>query len=77
MEGDARDVAGVALKDEQWRRVGRPDVEELDVVVARGGEEALVGRDAEAVDLRVRVLDGAGADAGEGFPEPVDTGMLG
>ena len=38
-------------------------------MVARGGEVALVGRDAEAVDLAVGVRDGARADAREGFPE--------
>jgi hypothetical protein len=36
----------MALKDEQRRGVVGADVEELDAVVARGGEEALVGRDA-------------------------------
>ena len=30
-------VAGVALEHEQWRLVGRPDVEELDVGVTGGG----------------------------------------
>jgi hypothetical protein len=38
-------------------------------VVAGGGEVALVGRDAEPVDLGVWVWDGARADATEGFPE--------
>lgn len=38
-------------------------------MVARGGEVALVGGDAEAVHLRVGVGDGAGADAAESFPE--------
>lgn len=70
VEGDAGDVARVALECEQGVRVGRLDVEELDRVVAGGGEEALVGRDAQAVDLRVRVLDRAGADARESLPEP-------
>lgn len=71
VEGDARDVACVALEGQQGVRVGRLDVKELDRVVARGREEALVGRDAQAVDLRVGVLDRAGADAGEGLPEPI------
>lgn len=70
VEGDASDVARVALEGEQGVRVGRLDVEELDRVVAGGGEEALVGRDAQAVDLGVRVLDRAGADARESLPEP-------
>lgn len=40
-------------------------------MVAGGREEALVGRDAESVDLGVGVLDGARTNAREGFPEPV------
>ena len=71
VEGDARDVARVALEGEQRVRVGGLDVEELDGVVARRGEEALVGRDTEPVDLGVWVLDRARADAREGLPEPV------
>ncbi len=69
MERDARDVGRVPVKGEDGVGVGRLDVVELDGVVAGGGEVALVGRDAEPVDLRVGVGDGAGADAGEGFPE--------
>lgn len=69
MEGDAGDVSRVTLKRQQRVRVGRLDVVELDGVVAGGGEEALIGGDAEAVDLRVRVLDRSRADAREGLPE--------
>lgn len=71
VERDARDVARVALEGQQGVGVGGLDVEELDGVVAGGREEALVGRDAQSVDLRVGVLDGTGADAGEGLPESV------
>lgn len=70
VEGDAGDVARVALKGQQRTWVGRLDVVKLDRLVAGCGEVSLVGGDAEAVDLRVGVLDRAGADAGEGFPEP-------
>lgn len=77
VEGDARDIARVALEGQQRVGVGALDVEELDGVVAGGGEEALVGRDAEAVDLRVRVLDRARADAREGLPEAVGGGRDG
>lgn len=77
VEGDAGDVARVALKRQQRARVGRLDVVELDGLVAGGGEVALVGRDAQAVDLRVGVLDRAGADAGERLPEPADRGAKG
>lgn len=71
VKGDACDVPGVTLKGQEGVRVGRLDVEELDRVVAGGSEEALVGRYAETVDLRVGVLDRARADAGKCFPEPV------
>lgn len=71
VEGDAGDVARVALEGQQRVGVGALDVEQLDGVVAGGREEALVGRDAQAVDLGVWVLNGARADAGESLPEPV------
>lgn len=45
------DVSLVTLKGEQRVGVGRLDVVELDGVVPRGGEVALVGGDAEAIDL--------------------------
>ena len=63
MERNARDVAGVAVKGEDRVWIRRFDVVELDGVVPCGGEVALIGRDAEAVDLRVGVGDGARADA--------------
>ena len=69
VKGDAGDVPSVALERKQRVRVGRFDVIELYGVVAGGGEEALVGGDAEAVDLGVWVLDRARADAREGLPE--------
>lgn len=51
VEGDAGDIASVALEGKQRIRVRRLDIVEFDRVVACGGEEALVGRDAEAIDL--------------------------
>lgn len=39
--------------------VGGLNVIELDIVVTAGGKEAFIGSDAETIDLRVRVLDGA------------------
>ena len=63
VERNARDVAGVAVKGEDRVWIRRFDVVELDGVVSCGGEVALVRRDAEAVDLRVGVGDGARADA--------------
>jgi len=69
VEGHASDIPGVAVKGEEWIGIRGADVVEFDIVVARSSEVALVGRDAEAIDLRVGVLDGTGAYAGEGFPE--------
>ncbi len=69
VEGYACDVAGVAIEGEHRARVRRAYVVELDIVVAGCGKETLVGGDAEAVYLGVGVLDGAGADARESFPE--------
>ena len=43
MEGDARDVAMVALEDEKGRGAGGADIVELHVLAASCGEEALVG----------------------------------
>ena len=48
-------------------------------MVSGGGQEALVGRDAQPVHLRVRMLDGPRADSRERLPEPdcvVVTGYL-
>lgn len=63
VEGDAGDVVGVSFECEDRIWVCGFDVVELDVGVGGGGEEALVGTYAETVDLRVGVLDCAGADA--------------
>jgi hypothetical protein len=71
VECDSGDVSGMALKSHQWVRVARLGVKQLDIVMARNGEILLVGGDAESIDLRVRVLNGAGADARESFPEAV------
>lgn len=69
VERDAGDVARVAVEGEYGVGVRGADVVKLDIVVSGGGEIALVGGDAETIDLGVRVLDCAGADAGKGFPE--------
>lgn len=70
VKGDACDIAGMTLKDKMWCRVGIPDFKELDCVVAGGGKISLVGGDAEAVHLRVWVLDRSRADARKGLPKP-------
>lgn len=63
VECNARDVGRVAVKGQNRVRVRGLDVVQLDRVVARGSKVAFVGGYAEAVDLRVWVGDGAGADA--------------
>lgn len=70
VKGDACDVAGMALKDKMWCRVGIPDFKELDCVMAGGGKISLVGGDAQAVHLRVWVLDRSRTDARKGLPKP-------
>lgn len=75
VEGDASDVASVAFEGKQRVRVRRLDIVEFDRVVACGGEEALVGRDAETVDLGVWVLDRTGTNARKGLPEPAFGGV--
>ena len=39
-------------------------------MVASRREVALVGGDTQSVDLGIGMLNGSGADAREGFPEP-------
>lgn len=49
--------------------VGRADVEELNIVIASCCEVSFVRGYAEAIDLRVGMLDCAVANARESFPE--------
>jgi hypothetical protein len=51
VECDARDIAGVTFEGHHGVGVGGLDVIELDIVVTTGGEEALIGGDAETIDL--------------------------
>lgn len=69
VECDAGDVGGVTFESEDGVGVRGFEVVELDVLVSCGCEKALVGRDAEAVDLRVGMLDRSKADSRQGFPE--------
>lgn len=71
VERDASDVVGVTLEGHDRVGIGGLDIVELDIVVARSREESLVGSDAQAIDLGIRVLDCARADAREGLPEAV------
>jgi len=46
VERYACDIPSVPLEHQQRGGVGRSDVEELDIVVAGGGEESFIGGDA-------------------------------
>jgi hypothetical protein len=63
VECDTGDIAGVAIKGKERVWVRGFDIVELDCMVTGSCEEALVGRDAETVNLGVGVLDGSRADA--------------
>jgi hypothetical protein len=65
----ASDIAGMALENRGRSGIRGADVEQLDRVMAGSGEKALVGGDAESVDLRIGVLDGPRADPRESLPE--------
>ena len=69
VEYHTRDVPRVTCKDHDGLWIGRSDVEKLDIVVSSCGEVAFIWGDAQAIDLRVRMLYGAGTDARESFPE--------
>lgn len=69
VKSDPGDIGGVTVKSQHRVRIGGTDVVEFDVLIAGRSEPALVGGDAQSIDLRVWVLDGARADSGEGFPE--------
>jgi hypothetical protein len=59
----------MAFESKEGIRVGGLDIVELDSMVASRSEKALVWRNAETIDLRVRVLDCTRADTREGLPE--------
>ena len=63
MKGYARNVAGMTFKGEDRARIGRADIVELNIVITGGCKIALVWRDTKTIDLRVRMLDGTGADS--------------
>lgn len=59
VECDSRDVACVTFEGHHRVGVSGLDVEELDIIVTRSGKESLIRGDAQAIDLRVRVLNGS------------------
>ena len=69
MEGDARDIASVAIEGENGVRIRRLYVVELDRVVPGGSKVTFVRRDAETIHLRVWVGDSSRANSGESFPK--------
>lgn len=69
VKGHACDIPSVTVEGKKWIGVRGADVVEFDIVVASSSEVALVWRDAEAVDLRVWMLNCPGAYAREGFPK--------
>jgi hypothetical protein len=74
VKADRRDRAPVAVKGNQGRRPAAGHIKHAHVRVARCGDERLVGRDLEAVDLRVGVLERAVADARGRLPEAAGLG---
>lgn len=72
VERNPSDVVGMTLEGQNWVRIRRFDIIELDAMMTSSCEESLVWRDAEAVDLRVRMLDGTRADSRKSLPEPGD-----
>lgn len=73
VECDARYVATMTLKCEEGVWVCGFNIVEFDRVMASRSEEAFIGRDAEAIDLRVRMLDRSRADARESLPKARQT----
>ena len=69
VECDACDVASVTFERQERVWVCGFDVVEFDCVMTSCGKETFVGRDTEAVDLGIRVLDCPRANARESFPE--------
>lgn len=63
MESHASDVVRVAVKGHDVIRVRRLDIVELDIMMARRCQKALIGGDTETIHLGIRMLDCAGTDA--------------
>ena len=70
VESQASDVVEMAFKSEHRIRIARFDLVEFDRMVASRSEKFLVRGDAQAIHLRVGMVDGPLADTGERFPEP-------
>lgn len=57
VECDSRDVACVTFEGHHGVGISGLDIEELDIIVTRSGKESFIRSDAQAIDLRVRVLN--------------------
>lgn len=72
MKSDSCDIASVAFERQERVGVRGLDVVELDGMMTSGSQVSLIRRDAEAIDLRVRMLNRTRADPGKSFPEPLE-----
>lgn len=72
VERNTSDISSMAFEGEKWVRVGGLDIIQLDSMMTSGGQELLVRRDRETIDLRVRVLNSARADTRQSLPEADD-----
>ena len=63
MKSHSSDIIRVTVKGHDVVRVRRLDIVELDIMVTRRCQKALVGGDTETIHLGIRMLDCAGADA--------------
>lgn len=73
MKSNTSDVVGVAIEGHDRVRIRRLDVVQLDIVTSGGRKVAFVWGDAEAVHLRLGVLDRTGTDSRKGLPEALPT----
>lgn len=69
VEGNTGNIVGVTLEGHDGIRIRGLNVKEFDIVMARSSKKALVGSNAQAVHLRVGVLNGARADSRESLPK--------
>lgn len=69
MERNTGDIVSVAIKGHHRVGIGRLDVVELHIGMAGRCEVALVRSNTEAVHLGIGMLDRAGTDSRQGFPE--------
>lgn len=63
MKSHPGDVVRMPVKRHDRVRIRRLDIVELDIVMAGSCQIALIGGDAETVDLGIGMLDGTGTNA--------------